>query len=375
MILPCDPRAGYLAQQAEIDSAVLTVLNRGSYILGAEVEAFENEFAAFVGTKHAVGVANGTDAIHLGLRSLGIGPGDAVLTVSHTAVATVAAIEMAGVIPILVDVDSRTYTMCPESLSLAIARSGVLAKSLKGIVPVHLYGHPADMTAICSIAKQHGLRILEDCAQSHGAAINEMTTGAIGDVAAFSLYPTKNLGAFGDAGIVTTNDPAVAENLRLFRQYGWKERNKSEIAGVNSRLDEMQAAILRVRLRHLHAMNASRRSLAAIYDAGLKGSGCVLPYRSPGTTHVFHQYVLKSRQRDRLQQSLKEASILTLIHYPIPVHAQPAYGGRLPQPVSLAKTESIVKEILSLPMYPELPHPQAESVVEAVCRIAGSLAD
>jgi dTDP-4-amino-4,6-dideoxygalactose transaminase len=375
MIPPCDPRAGYLAQQAEIDSAVLAVLNRGSYILGSEVEAFENEFAGFIGTTDAVGVANGTDAIHLSLRALGIGSGDGVLTVSHTAVATVAAIEMAGAVPVLVDVDPRTYTMCPESLSLAIARSGVLAKSLKAIVPVHLYGHPADMAAICSIAKRNGLRIVEDCAQSHGAAIGSSKTGAIGDVAAFSLYPTKNLGAFGDAGIVTTSDPEVAENLRLLRQYGWKERNKSQIPGVNSRLDEIQAAILRVRLRHLNAMNKSRRVIASIYDAGLRGSRCELPHRSVGVEHVFHQYVLRFRQRDGLQQSLRQQGVLTLIHYPTPVHAQPAYSTRLAQPVSLQNTERIVQQILSLPMFPELAFSQAQFAVDTVCRISEDMAE
>lgn len=362
MILPSDPMAGYLAHRSEIDAAISRVMNSGWYILGKEVEEFEKEFAAFIGANEAVAVANGTDAVMLSLRALGLGPGDAVLTVSHTAVATVAAIEMAGVTPILVDIDPQRFTMCPQSLAKAIANSGPLASKLKAIVPVHLYGQPSDMDAIGDIARRHGLLVAEDCSQSHGAKIRDQMTGTLGQVAAFSLYPTKNLGAFGDAGVLTTRDSTLADRLRLMRQYGWRERNKSEITGVNSRLDELQAAILRVRLKHLAAMNAARQSIASIYDQGLM-KDCTIPFRAKNTTHVFHQYVIRIPHRDSVQQRLKQAGIGTMIHYPSPVHAQPAYAGRLTRVVELPHTDSAVCDILSLPMYPELRHDSARQVV------------
>jgi dTDP-4-amino-4,6-dideoxygalactose transaminase len=368
MILPNDPMAGYLAHRTEIDAAISRVMTSGWYILGKEVEEFEREFASFTGANEAVAVASGTDAVMLSLRALGLGPGDAVLTVSHTAVATVAAIEMAGVMPILVDIDPNRFTMCPRSLAKAIAHSGPLASKLKAIVPVHLYGQPCDMDAIDDIAQRHGLFVVEDCSQSHGAKIRDQMTGVLGNVAAFSLYPTKNLGAFGDAGVLTTRDSALADRLRLLRQYGWRERNRSEVAGVNSRLDELQAAILRVRLKHLAAMNAARQSIASIYDEGL-AKVCRIPFRAENATHVFHQYVIRVPHRDSVQQRLKQADIGTMIHYPMPVHAQPAYAGRLSRVVELTHTDSAVCDILSLPMYPELSLDSARRVVSALIAI------
>lgn len=365
MILPSDPKAGYLAQKNDIDDAIARVLNSGWYILGKEVELFEKEFAAFIGAADAVAVANGTDAVMLSLRAIGLKPGDAVLTVSHTAVATVAAIEMGGFQPILVDIDPHRFTMCPDSLSQAIAASGRLAGRLKAIVPVHLYGQPCDMEAILDISKQHGLLVSEDCSQSHGAAINGRVTGTLGQAAAFSLYPTKNLGALGDAGVLTTMDSATADHLRKLRQYGWRERNRSEIAGVNSRLDELQAAILRARLKHLSNMNAARQSLAELYDHGLSDV-CTIPFRAKDCTHVFHQYVIGVNDRDGLQQRLRHAGIGTMIHYPLPVHAQPAYAGRLERLVDLPHTEAAVRDILSLPIYPELSPDSASQVVAAI---------
>ncbi|MBL8813837.1 MAG: DegT/DnrJ/EryC1/StrS family aminotransferase [Planctomycetaceae bacterium] len=365
MILPSDPKAGYLAHQKEIDEAVGRVLNSGWYILGTEVEQFEKEFAAFIGARNAVAVANGTDAVALSLRALGLQPGDAVLTVSHTAVATVAAIEMGGFQPVLVDIDPGRYTMCPDSLSKAIANCGRLAKRLKAIVPVHLYGQPCDMDAILDIARQNGLLVSEDCSQSHGAAVNGRTTGTLGHAAAFSLYPTKNLGAFGDAGIITTMDENIGEQLRILRQYGWRERNRSEIPGVNSRLDELQAAILRVRIRHLAEMNSARQRIADIYDQGLRGV-CTIPFRAKNCTHVFHQYVIRTENRNLLQRKLKDAGVGTMIHYPLAVHQQPAYMERLHEIVSLCTTERVVSEILSLPIYPELPIVSANRVVDIV---------
>jgi len=365
-VIPCDPHAGYLAQKREIDDAIRGVMERGWYILGSEVEAFEQEFAAFVGTDHAVGVGNGTDAICLGLRALGLGVGDAALTVSHTAVATVAAIEMAGLTPVFVDVDPRTYTMCPDSVEKAIQNSGSLAKSLKAIVPVHLYGHPANMTAIRDIACRHGLKILEDCAQSHGATVDGLCVGSIGHVGAFSLYPTKNLGAFGDAGIITTNDAAVADSLRMLRQYGWQNRTNSEIPGFNSRLDEMQAAILRVRLRHLDSMNDARRRIANVYESELTDSHCFCPIEAAGTKHVYHQYVIRCQQRNAVQQALKQFGVSALIHYSKPVHTQSAYQNRIQRIVELPHTEALIPQILSMPMYPELPEEHVSHVIASL---------
>ena len=250
------PKANYLAHKTGIDAAVKRVLESGWYILGREVEAFEQEFATYVGIRHAIGVANGTDALHLALRACGIGPGDAVITVSHTAVATVAAIELAGATPVLVDIDPDTFTIDVNSLEDAITKhdqgswSGASA-CLKAIIPVHIYGHPADMQAIMDIAERYGLFVLEDCAQSHGAVIQGKKTGTWGHISTFSFYPTKNLGALGDGGAVVTNDPQLSERCRLLREYGWRKRFVCDVPGMNSRLDELQAAILRAKLPSL----------------------------------------------------------------------------------------------------------------------------
>jgi dTDP-4-amino-4,6-dideoxygalactose transaminase len=369
----CDPGAGYRARRVEIDQAVRRVLESGWYILGREVEAFEREFAAYLGAAHAVGVASGTDGLHLALRACGVGPGAAVVTVSHTAVATVAAIELAGAVPVLVDIAPDSYTMDPQSLEDALracAAEPRLAGRVKAIVPVHLYGRPAEMKAILGIARRHGLCVIEDCSQAHGAAIDGRKTGTLGDLGVFSLYPTKNLGALGDAGIVSTNDAALAQRLRLLREYGWRERNRSELPGLNSRLDELQAAILRVRLKYLDADNAARRALAAVYDGALTASPLVPPGQDPRAPSVYHQYVVRATRRDELRARLREAGVQTLIHYPEAVHEQPAYRERLPWLVPLDRTEAAVRQILSLPMYPELPPRSAGLVAEAALRLA-----
>ena len=367
-ILPADLKASYLAHKDEIDAAFARVLASGWYILGREVAAFEQEFAAYLGVGHAIGVASGTDALQLALRALGIGPGDAVITVSHTAVATVAAIELAGAMPVLVDVDPATYTVDPNSLETAIKELSTRSTSSLGrpraIIPVHLYGHPADMPAIMDIASRHDLFVIEDCAQSHGAALRGRKTGAWSHIAAFSFYPTKNLGALGDGGAVVTSDPHLAERTRLLREYGWRERYLSEIPGTNSRLDELQAAILRVKLPYLDAENARRRRLAAIYDALLMDTALSLPQTRPDAAHVFHQYVVRTARRDALRAHLQEQGIGTLIHYPVPIHLQQAYRGRIPEVVPLARTEQIARQILSLPMYPELGEDQVRAVAE-----------
>jgi len=361
-----DPKAGYLAHQAEIDSAIQRVLNSGWYILGREVESFEQEFAAYIGVRHAIGVGSGTDALELSLRACGIGPGDLVFTVSHTAVATVAAIELAGATPVLVDIDPVTYTMDPNCLVSALARPP--AGKPKAVIPVHLYGHPADMPSILELVKRQGLYVIEDCAQSHGATLDGRMTGAWGDIAAFSFYPTKNLGALGDGGMVVTDNPALAERVRLLQQYGWRERYISDIPGGNSRLDELQAAILRVKLRGLDKGNMRRQSLAQTYNALLADVGLTLPEVRSGVTHVYHQYVVRLPQRDALRTYLRQAGIGTLIHYPAPVHLQPAYQGRLPIVAPLPWTEQVAKQVLSLPIFPQLSDDQARRVGECIVR-------
>ncbi|MBI5773344.1 MAG: DegT/DnrJ/EryC1/StrS family aminotransferase [Verrucomicrobia bacterium] len=356
-----NPRAEYLACQAEIDAAVHRVMERGQYILGEEVSFFEKEFAAYLGAQHAVGVASGTDALHLALRAGGVGLGDEVITVSHTAVATVAAIVQAGAHPKLVDVDASTYTLDPAALA------GAVTPRTKAIVPVHLYGLPADMAAIMAFAKERGLLVIEDCAQAHGAECRLSQTsgwkkaGTFGDAAAFSFYPTKNLGAFGDGGGVVTNDAALADKVRLLREYGWQERYVSAVHGWNSRLDEIQAAILRVKLRQLDQWNAKRQKIADIYDRCLAGSAVVQPVRAADRAHVFHQYVVCVKNRDQIRRALADAGIGTGIHYPVPVHRQPAYRA-LGKGVNLPTTETRCAEILSLPMHPHLEPDTAELV-------------
>ncbi len=359
-VLQANPHASYLAYQQEIDEAIHRVLNSGWYILGKEVSTFEEEFAAFIGVPHAIGVGNGTDALELALRACGIGAGDEVITVSHTAVATVAAIELVGATPVFVDIETGSYLMDPRHIEAA------LSPRTKAILPVHLYGRPANLPAILEIARKHSLRVIEDCAQSHGASLNGVKTGAWGDVAAFSFYPTKNLGAFGDGGMVVTGDPQLSERVRQLREYGWKQRYVSDQPGMNSRLDEMQAAILRVKLHHLSQDNERRERLAQVYLDALKGSCLRLPAGSPEGVHAWHLFVVAHQHRDELLDFLRERGIGTGIHYPVPVHLQPAYRDRIPLRLPLPNTEKAAAQVLSLPLYPELPVESAKRVADAV---------
>jgi hypothetical protein len=362
-----NPKAGYEAAKVEINQAVARVLESGWYILGKEVTEFENEFAAFHGGGEAIGVGNGTDALELALRAIGIKQGDLVFTVSHTAVATVAAIEKAGAIPVLVDIDPESFTMDPSSLSEAILEQKRKKMPLKAIIAVHLYGHPADLEAITAIAREHDLVVIEDCAQAHGAAINGKMVGTIGDVAAFSFYPTKNLGALGDGGAVLTKDGHVAARVRLLREYGWKSRYVSECAGGNSRLDEIQAAILRVKLESLEQDNQLRRSIAGEYLRGISNKAILLPIIGDNIVHVFHQFVIRTNKRDFLKEYLNSKGIGTLIHYPLPIHLQPAYLGKvITAPDGLNVTNMVAKEVLSLPMYPQISRDQLQAVIEAI---------
>jgi dTDP-4-amino-4,6-dideoxygalactose transaminase len=365
-----DPGAGYRAQKAEIDAAVARALASGWYILGQEGAAFEKEYAAWQGASRAIGCANGTDALTLALRGLGIGPGATVATVSHTAVATVAAIEMVGATPLLLDIDPDTYTMDPDELAAVLEDPPPGLPPIRAVIPVHLYGQSCDLAPMLAAAGAHGVAVIEDCSQAHGATYAGTKVGNHGQVACYSLYPTKNLGALGDAGVLTTNDAPLADRVAAIRQYGWKERYISSDVGVNSRLDELQAAILRVKLAVLDANNARRQAIATAYDAALAGGPLAPPARRADAGHVFHQYVLRVPDRAATMAKLREAGIATAIHYPQPVHLQPAYAGRTPMgPASCAETARAAGEVMSLPMFPELTDAQVEQVCAALRRL------
>jgi dTDP-4-amino-4,6-dideoxygalactose transaminase len=367
MVPQADPGASYRAHSVEIDAAVARALASGWYILGAEGRAFESGFAAWLGAAHAVGCGNGTDALALALRALGIGPGCAVATVSHTAVATVAAIEMAGAVPVLIDIDPVHYTMDPAELADVLAAPPTGLPPIRAAIPVHLYGQAADLDAILPLCQQHGVTVIEDCSQAHGATLGERKLGTLGAIGTFSLYPTKNLGALGDGGAMATDDAALAERLTALRQYGWRTHYVSDAVGINSRLDEIQAAILSVKLRHLDASNAARRAIAARYDTTLTGTDLAPPTRRPGAGHVFHQYVVRSSDRDGLRARLREAGIGSGVHYPVPVHLQPAYAGRVALgPAACRASERAAAEVLSLPMFPELTDAQVSAVCKAL---------
>ena len=359
MIVCANPSAQFHSYQAEIEEAVLRVLRSDRYIFGPEVNALEQEFAAYIGTTHAVGVANGTDALELALRALDLKPDDEVITVSHTAVATVAAIEAAGAVPVLVDVDPDFYTLNPTQLT------EVLSSRTRAVIVVHLYGQAADLDKIGAFCKQHNLMLIEDGSQAHGAKWRGKRLGGIGDIGCFSCYPTKNLGAIGDAGLVTTSDDKLAHKIRMLREYGWQERYISDIKGRNSRLDELQAAILRIKLKYLDDDNQKRRDLAAQYTR-LLGDGVRTPAIRLSAEHVFHLYLVRTAHRQALMAYLKSQEIYTAIHYPVPVHLQPAYKGRVRTALSMEVTELLAQEVLSLPIYPELG-------VDSVSRVGQSI--
>ena len=364
MIPVANPKAQYHSHRAEINRAIHQVFDSRSYILGKETKAFEDEFASYVGVKYAIGVGSGTEAIHLALKACGIGPGDEVITVSHTAVATVAAIEMAGAIPVLVDIEPDFYTMDPEKLRTA------LTPAAKAVIPVHLYGQPANLAPILDLAHRYGLQVIEDCSQAHGAMYGGQPVGSHGDMACFSFYPTKNLGALGDGGMVVSKHQDLAQRVRLLREYGWAERYISHFPGWNSRLDEIQASILRIKLKHLDRGNKRRMRIADIYMEKLNRCKLALPVVREDSTHVYHLFVVRTSQRDALQNYLQTQGIGTSIHYPVPVHLQPAYRDRLPFSGNLPVTEHISREILSLPMYPELSESETGKVIEAITNAA-----
>jgi dTDP-4-amino-4,6-dideoxygalactose transaminase len=364
-----DLRSQYLAHKEEIDAALSRVLNSGWYILGKEVAAFEEEYAAFCGAVGCVGVNSGTDALTLALRALEVGPGDQVITVAHTAVATVAAIALTGATPVLVDIDPATYTMNPHALEAAVT------PATKAVIPVHLYGHPAEMDAILEFARGHGLAVIEDCAQAHGASCMGRPVGTLGDLGCFSFYPTKNLGALGDGGAVIGDNPGLLERVRLLREYGWTPaaRYVSMIPGMNSRLDELQAAVLRVKLRYLAEENETRRSLAARY-AELLADAVTTPVEAHACRHVYHLYVVRAPARDAVRRRLEELGVGSGIHYPTPIHRQPAYAQGSVIAHDLAETERAATEILSLPLQPHLSVRQIERVAQALGQAISELA-
>jgi dTDP-4-amino-4,6-dideoxygalactose transaminase len=372
LVPQADLGASYRAHKDAIDAAVARVLASGWYILGQEGKAFEEEFGAWLSaggapSMQAIGCANGTDAIALVLRGLGIGPGCSVATVSHTAVATVAAIEMVGATPVLIDIDPRTFCMDMAEFLTVLESPPPGLPPIRAVIPVHIYGHACDLDAILGPCRAAGVAVIEDVAQAHGGRLHGRMLGTIGDAAAFSLYPTKNLGALGDAGVTATPDAQLATRMGAIRQYGWHQRYISDVLGVNSRLDEMQAAILRVRLPLLDAGNERRRAVAAAYDEALADGPFAAPYRAPGVEHVFHQYVLRVPGREAVMERLRLQGVATAIHYPVPVHEQAAYRGRIAMgPAGCAETSRAATEVMSLPVFPEMTETQVEQVCAAL---------
>ena len=355
-----DLKAPYLELQAELDEAYQRVMSSGWYILGKEVEAFEQEFAAYCGVKHCIGVGNGLEALHLILRAYGIGAGDEVIVPANTYIATWLAVSYAGAHPVPVEPDERTY-----NLDAALIKTAITLKT-KAILVVHLYGQPADMDSINGLAHKYGLKVIEDAAQAHGAVYQGKRAGSLGDAAGWSFYPGKNLGALGDAGAVTTDVDDLAEKIRMLRNYGSKVKYHNLAKGFNSRLDEFQASFLRVKLKYLDEWNARRAHLAALYCELLKNTGLILPFVPEEMKAAWHLFVVRARQREALQGHLQANGIGTLIHYPVPPHLQPAYQ-ELDLPVgSFPITERIHNEVLSLPMGPHLSPMELERVVDAI---------
>ena len=354
-----DLHAAYLELKPEIDAAIARVLDSGWYILGPEVEAFEAEYAAYCEAEHAIGVANGLDALHLALLAMGVGPGDEVIVPSNTYIATWLAVSQCGATPVPVEPVEATYNIDPARIEAAIT------PATRVILPVHLYGQPADLDPILAIARKHGLRVLEDAAQAHGARYKGRRIGAHGDAVAWSFYPGKNLGALGDGGAVTTNDPELADRIRVLRNYGSRVKYVNEVKGFNSRLDPIQAAVLRVKLRVLDEWNARRRGIAQRYLEGLAGSGLVLPQVPEWAEPVWHLFVVRHPERDALVKRLNEAGVGTLIHYPVPPHLQEAYAEMGFGVGAFPVAERMAGEVVSLPMGGQM----AAEGVEVICGV------
>lgn len=361
MIPFIDMKARHAPLKQEFLDAIGEVIDRGDFSGGAPVVQFEDDFAAYCGSAHAIAVGNGTEAIWLALLAMGIGPGDEVITVPMTFIATVEAILMSGATPVFVDIDERTYTIDPTALEKA------LTSRTKAIIPVHLFGQCAEMEPILDFARAHGLRIIEDAAQAHGAAYKNRKAGTLGDAGCFSFYPAKNLGAFGEAGAIITDDADIAGKLRILRNHGQSRKNHHPLMGWNSRMDSIQAAVLRIKLRHLDAENEARRSHARCYDRGLAGlPGVVIPLTAPARTHVHHIYAIRVSGRDLLCDVLAEKGVQCGRHYPVPVHLQPPCSVMGYRCGDFPVSERCANEFMSLPMFPELTQEQIDCVVQAV---------
>ncbi len=346
--------------RGEIDDAISSILHSGWFVLGKAGEQFEREFAEYIGAGHAVGVGSGTEALHLAIVAVGVRPGDEVITVANTCVPTVSAISFAGAVPVLVDCDPVSYNLDPAKLEAAIT------ERTRAIIPVHLYGQSADLEPIISVAKKHNIPVVEDCAQAHGTEYKGKKAGTYGQVAAFSFYPSKNLGAYGDGGAVLTNDPSLAERLRMLRNYGQEKRYYHSIKGFNSRLDEIQAAILSVKLRHLDSWNERRRKIASMYGTLIRNPLIRVPQEMSYGKHVYHLYPIRTRHRDAVQSFLASRGIQTVIHYPIPIHLQKSYADLGKPEGSYSESEAHGNEELSLPMFPELTDEEVEFISETL---------
>lgn len=355
-----DLKRQYQAMRGEIDRAIQSVVDTTSFIMGPEVGAFESGFAAYCGAAHCIGVASGTAALDLALRAYDVGAGHEVITVAHTFIATAEAISAVGATPVFVDIDPRTYTLEPAALAAAIT------PATRAVIPVHIYGQPAAMDPIRQIAQAHNLAVIEDAAQAHGATWNGVRAGSLGDAACFSFYPGKNLGAYGDAGAVTTQDPARAERIRLLRNHGRHSKYVHDVKGFGERLDTLQAAILRAKLAHLNEWTAARRRLAARYSELLAGCEVDLPYVAPQADPAWHLYVIRTPRRDALLTFLKQRGIEAGIHYPVPLHLQPAYADLGYRRGALPVTEQVADTCLSLPLFPEMTRAEQDQIVAAV---------
>ena len=361
-----DLKTQYQSIRPEIDEAIARILHNCQFVLGSEVAAFEKEFATYCGASECIALNSGTSALHLALLAAGVGPGDEVITVPFTFVASVAAVVYAGARPVLVDIDPRSFTIDPAAIE------AVITSRTKAILPVHLYGQPADIDPIMEIARRYKLVVIEDAAQAHGAKYKGRPVGSIGDITCFSFYPTKNLGAYGEGGAATTNSAEYARTIRMLRDWGQDHKYHHVLRGYNYRMEGLQGAILRVKLRHLERWTEARRALAAKYDQFLVDSEVERPSEMPWARHVYHAYTLRTADRDALQAALQEKGIQTAIHYPVPVHLQPAYADLVHAPLALSQSEKAAVEVLSLPLYPDMTDDQIQRVTQALSSLAAA---
>lgn len=366
MIPVLDLKAQYRGIRQEMDAAVLDVLASGHFILGPNVKALEAEVAEYCGCDYGIGVASGTDALRLAMDVLELGPGDQVITTPFTFIATSNTISRAGASPVFVDIDPRTFNLNPVLVERAIT------ERTKAILPVHLFGQLADMDALMQVARRYDLPVIEDSAQAIGATLNGQPASSFGVLGCLSFYPTKNLGAYGDGGMAVTCNTEIADRLDVLRRHGGRIKYHHECVGYNSRLDELQAAILRVKLRHLDAWTAERQRVAARYDDLLAGSPVTIPYKAPGCWHVYHQYTIRAPRRDELQAYLREMGIGTMVYYPVPLHMQEIYADLALGEGSFPEAEQVAKEVLSLPVFPELAEEQIQQIASAIRQFYGA---